>query len=316
MFDPSFIFAAAMSVSAEVAPALARAIPFPDWISPNVFSIGKFSLKWYGLSYIVGIFLALLYAVRVSRRRDLWIPDGVTRGAAIVPNKVQLDDLMIYTLVGIMVGGRLGSVLLYTPEMIVNDPIAIFKVWEGGMAFHGGFMGVCLAVWIFAKKRGIELWRVADMAAIGAPLGIFMVRLFGNFVNQELYGRATDVAWAFVFHSDPTSKPRHPSQLYEAALEGIALWLLIRVFTHKYKVLTKPGTAAGIFFLGYGVFRIFVEFFREPDAALFGPFTRGMSYSLPMVLIGVFIIIWAQRRPPVAPKRIQTETPNEEAPAE
>ncbi len=285
-----------------------NAIPFPDWISPNVFTIGKFSLKWYGLSYIVGIYLALIYAIRCARNRPLWLPNGITRGTAIIPSKAQLDDLMLYTLFGIIIGGRLGSVILYTPEMIVQDPISILKVWQGGMAFHGGFAGVCVAVIIFAKRTKIELWRVADMAAIGAPLGLFMVRLFGNFFNQELYGRVTDVPWAFIFNSDPTSSPRHPSQLYEAALEGIALWLLIRLATHKFKALSKPGTAAGLFFLGYGVFRIFVEFFRMPDAALFGPFTRGMSYSMPMVIIGLLIVFWAQRRPPVAPKRLSEDT--------
>ena len=281
-----------------------NAIPFPDWISPNVFSIGSFSVKWYGVSYIAGIYLALIYAISCVKNREIWIPNGITRGNAIIPSKQNLDDLMLYTLFGIIIGGRLGSVLLYTPEMIVNDPIAILKIWEGGMAFHGGFAGVCASVWLFARKTKIELWRVADMAAVGAPLGLFMVRLFGNFVNQELYGRATDVPWAFIFNSDPTSQGRHPSQLYEAALEGIALWVIIRIATHKFKALTKPGTAAGIFFLGYGVFRIFVEFFREPDATLFGPLTRGMTYSLPMVLIGLLIIFWAQRRPPVAPKRL------------
>ncbi len=284
--------------------SLINAIPFPDWISPDVISIGSFSVKWYGLSYIAGIWLALIYAISCVKNREIWIPNGITRGNAIIPSKENLDDLMLYALLGIIVGGRLGSVLLYTPEIIFNDPIAIFKIWEGGMAFHGGFAGVCVAVWLFARKKKIEIWRVADMAAVGAPLGIFMVRLFGNFVNQELYGRPTNVPWAFIFNSDPNSLPRHPSQLYEAALEGIALWLFIRLATHKFKALTKPGTSAGIFFLGYGVFRIFVEFFREPDAALFGPFTRGMSYSLPMVLIGLLIIFLAQRRPPVAPKRL------------
>jgi len=194
-----------------------NAIPFPDWISPNVFSIGNFSVKWYGVSYIVGIMLALLYAISCVKNREIWIPNDITRGNAIVPSKQNLDDLMVYTLFGIIVGGRLGSVLLYTPEMIINDPIAIFKIWEGGMAFHGGFAGVCVAVWLFARKTKIELWRVADMAAVGAPLG---------------------------------------------------------------------------------------------DAALFGPLTRGMSYSVPMVIIGLLIIVWAQRRPPVAPKRL-AETADE-----
>ena len=283
---------------------LLQAIPFPDWISPNVFSIGTFSVKWYGVSYIVGIYLALLYAISVAKRTDLWKPDGITRGSSIIPSKRNLDDLMLYALLGIIVGGRIGSVLLYTPNKMLDDPFYIFKIWEGGMAFHGGFLGVCAACWLFAKSRNIELWRVADMAAIGAPLGLFMVRLFGNFVNQELYGRASDVSWAVVFHTDPLSLPRHPSQLYEAALEGIALFLIIMFFTRKYKILTKPGIASGIFFAGYGIFRIFVELFREPDAALFGPLTRGMSYSLPMVIVGLAVIYWAARRPPVAPKRV------------
>jgi len=283
---------------------LLQAIPFPDWISPNVFTIGTFSVKWYGLSYIVGLYLALIYAIRVAGRAELWTPSDITRGSAIIPSKRNLDDLMLYALLGIIVGGRIGSVLLYTPDQMLNDPFYIFKIWQGGMAFHGGFLGVCVACWLFARSRKIELWRVADMAAIGAPIGLFMVRLFGNFFNQELYGRATDVPWAFVFHTDPLSLPRHPSQLYEAALEGIALFLIIRLFTHRYKILTKPGIASGIFFAGYGIFRIFIEFYREPDATLFGPLTRGMSYSLPMVIVGIALIIWASRRPPVAPKRV------------
>ena len=284
-----------------------NAIPFPDWMSPNVFSIGSFSVKWYGLSYIAGLFAAYLYAKNVCAKKELWIPAGVTRGNALIPNKKLLEDMMFFLLLGIIVGGRIGSVLLYTPELFFQNPLYIFKIWEGGMAFHGGFAGVCAAVWWLSRSRKIELWRLADIAAIGAPLGIFAVRLFGNFVNQELYGRPTDVAWAFIFNSDALSLPRHPSQLYEAALEGIALWLIIRIATHKFKVLTKPGIAAGIFFLGYGAFRFFVEFFREPDAALFGPLTRGMAYSLPMVFIGLAIILWATKRAPVAPKRMADE---------
>ncbi|MGB0907170.1 MAG: prolipoprotein diacylglyceryl transferase [Maricaulaceae bacterium] len=279
---------------------LINAIPFPDWISPNIFSIGNFSIKWYGISYIVGIYAAYFYAKNVCSKKELFIPEGVTRGIAQVPNKKFLEDMVFYLLIGIILGGRIGSILLYNTSQYIEDPIRIFKIWEGGMSFHGGFAGVIIAVILLARSRKVELWRVADMAAIGAPLGLFMVRLFGNFFNQELYGRPTDVAWGFIFNSDPLSTPRHPSQLYEAALEGLVLWALIRLASHKFKALTKPGICAGIFFLGYGVFRIFVEFFREPDPIpQFGDITRGMAYSMPLVVVGLAIIIWAKRRPPV-----------------
>lgn len=287
----------------------AQAIPFPDWISPNIFTIGNFSVKWYGVSFILGIYLALLWAIHCTRQHAIWKPAGITRGNAVVPSKRNLDDLMIYALLGIIVGGRVGSVVLYNFDFWMSDPLYIFRIWEGGMSFHGGFLGVCVACWLFSRSTKIELWRVADMAAIGAPIGLFMVRVLGNFFNQELYGRATDVPWAMVFETDSLSLPRHPSQLYEAALEGVLLFLIIAFFVRRYKILTKPGIASGIFIAGYGAFRFFVEFFREPDAAMFGPLTRGMAYSLPMVFIGAAIIIWAARRPPVAPKRIEETTP-------
>lgn len=284
------------------------AITFPDWISDTAIPLpGPLSVKWYGLSYIVGILAAYYWALRTSQKKELWIPNGITRGNDIIPNKLMLEDFGFYCMLGIIVGGRLGSVLLYDLDKYIADPLAILRVWEGGMAFHGGFAGVCLAVFYVTRKHKVSLWRWADMAAIGAPLGIFSVRL-ANFVNQELWGRPTDVPWAFIFHTDPTSQPRHPSQLYEAALEGLAIFAIIWFFTRYRKVLTRPGICAGMFFLLYGLFRIFVEFFREPDAPLFGPFTRGVSYSIPMVIIGLCIVIWARRRPPVAPKRVKEES--------
>jgi phosphatidylglycerol:prolipoprotein diacylglycerol transferase len=251
----------------------------------------------------VGIAAAYYWALRTSRKKELWIPEGMTRGADIIPNKTQLEDFAFYCFLGIFIGGRLGSVLLYGLSDYLANPIEIFKIWKGGMAFHGGFAGVCAAAWFITRKYRISLWRWADMAAIGAPLGLFAVRL-ANFVNQELYGRVTDVPWAFIFKTDYTSQPRHPSQLYEAGLEGIGIFFILWYLSRKRKALTKPGICAGAFFLLYGCFRIFVEFFREPDATLFGPLTRGMSYSIPMVIIGICIIIWASRRQPVAPKRI------------
>lgn len=291
---------------------LINAIPFPDWISDTAIPITKdFGIKWYGISYVVGIAAAYFWALRTSRKKDLWIPNGMTRGADIIPNKIQLEDFAFYCFLGIFIGGRLGSVILYgAPEgepSYLERPLEIFKVWKGGMAFHGGFAGVCAAAWFITRKYKVSLWRWADMAAIGAPLGIFSVRL-ANFANQELYGRETDVPWAFIFETDYLSVPRHPSQLYEAALEGIAIFLILWYLSRKKKVLTKPGICAGMFFLLYGVFRIFVENFRMPDAEYFGPFTRGMSYSIPMVIIGLCIVIWAARRQPVAPKRIAEKT--------
>ncbi len=291
--------------------SLISAITFPEWIGDTAFSIPgtPISVKWYGLSYIVGIFMAYRWAVRTVRKKELWVPEGVTRGVEIIPNKVKLEDFAFFCLLGIMVGGRIGSLILYNPPETFWD---IFKVWEGGMSFHGGFTGVCIAVWYISRKNNISLWRWADMAAIGAPLGLGAVRL-ANFVNQELWGRETDVPWAFIFRTDPSWTPRHPSQLYEAFLEGVMIFAIIWYFTRKKKILTKPGIAAGMFFLLYGIFRTFVEFFREPDPIpqIHEYFTRGMAYSIPMILIGAAIIIWANKRPPAAAKHM----PEEEKPA-
>lgn len=287
---------------------IVNAITFPEWISETAIPLpGPLSIKWYGLAYIIGIFGAYYWALRSTRKKDIWIPEGMTRGSELIPNKLLLEDFAFFCMLGIIVGGRLGSVILYgappgSPSYL-EAPLNILKVWEGGMAFHGGFAGVCLAVLYITRKHKISLWRWADLAAIGAPLGILAVRL-ANFVNQELVGRATDVPWAFIFPKTGDWTPRHPSQLYEAALEGFAIFFILYLLSRKKKVLTKPGICAGLFFLLYGSFRIFVEFFREPDAALFGPFTRGMSYSIPMIIIGLCIVVWAARRPPVAPKHM------------
>ena len=289
---------------------LISAIPFPDWISETAIPLpGPLSIKWYGLGYIIGVLLAYLYAKRTAAHKELWVPNGMTRGADTIPNKAMLEDFAFYCLVGIIVGGRIGSILLYDIGKYIDDPLAIFKVWEGGMAFHGGFLGVCAAAWFITRKYNASLWRWADMAAIGAPLGLFLVRL-ANFANQELYGRATDVPWAFVFRTDYTSTPRHPSQLYEAFLEGIVIFLVLFVLTRKTKILTKPGLSAGVFIFLYGAFRTFVEFFREPDAIpqIHEYFTRGMLYSVPMIIIGLLIILWAGKRQPVAPRRISDES--------
>jgi len=287
------------------------AISFPTWLKEEAFPIplpfARISVKWYGISYIIGIYGAYFYAASMAKRRDVWIASGATRKPELVPSKVMLQDLMFYCLLGIIVGGRIGWVILYKTELFWTKPLDVFKVWDGGMSFHGGFLGVCAAVFYTKWKKKLDLWRIADVTAIGAPLGLLSVRFLGNFVNQELWGRPTDVPWAMVFPKDDDLIPRHPSQLYEAFLEGIVIFLVLRFLCTKYKTLTKPGICAGAFILMYGLFRFMVEFVREPDATKFGPLTRGMAYSLPMFFVGLAIVIWAMRRSPVSPKRVDDD---------
>ena len=287
--------------------SIITAIDFPSWLSENIFSIGGFSLKWYGVGYVVGLFGAYLYAVSLTKRRDVWLQDTPTRIPVVVPTKDMLSDLMFYCLIGIIVGGRLGWVTLYSPETFLT-PLEVFKIWTGGMSFHGGFLGVVVAGMYASWKFKIEMFRIGDMASVGAPIGLGIVRLFGNFINQELWGRPTDVPWAIRFPKDPDFLARHPSQLYEAFLEGLVLFLILRLLTVRYKALTKPGIVFGSLVFFYGLFRFFIELFREPDnITQFGLLTRGMAYSLPMVIIGAIIIVWAYRRAPVSPKRIKEE---------
>ncbi|MBC6402044.1 MAG: prolipoprotein diacylglyceryl transferase [Hyphomonadaceae bacterium] len=287
-----------------------NAITFPDWISETAVTIPlpggrSLPIRWYGLAYIFGVILAFLHALRITHIRELWVPDGVTRGVDTVPGRQMLEDFAFYCLLGILIGGRAGSLILYDSPDTFWD---IFKVWEGGMAFHGGFLGVCVAIWFTSRKYKISIWRWADMVAIGAPLGLFLGRI-ANFVNQELWGRPTEVPWAVVFPKKDWT-PRHPSQIYEAVLEGLVIFLILWYMTRKTKALTRPGICAGLFVFLYGVFRTFVEFFREPDniPQIHEYFTRGMLYSLPMIVAGSLITLWACRRQPVAPHFAKGET--------
>jgi phosphatidylglycerol:prolipoprotein diacylglycerol transferase len=292
--------------------SIITAIDFPSWLREDVFTIGWFSLKWYGLGYVVGLFGAYLYAVKLTKRRDIWISGKATRVPEIVPTEPILSDLMFYALIGIILGGRLGYVILYTPSMFVTAPLDVLKVWQGGMSFHGGFLGVVCAGLYASWRHKIDKFRIGDMAAVGAPIGLGLVRLT-NFINQELWGRATDLPWAVRFPKDPDLLARHPSQLYEAFLEGLVLFLILRFLTVRFKALTKPGIIFGSLVFFYGLFRFGVENVRQPDnpdqippIAEFGDFilTRGMAYSLPMIIVGAVIIYWAYRRAPVSPKRL------------
>ena len=265
------------------------ALPFPD-IDPVIVRIGPLAIHWYGLSYVVGILFGWWYAKRLITDSGLW-PEGVK------PMKPEdLDDLLVWAALGIVLGGRVGYILFYDFERYLANPLDIFAVWQGGMSFHGGFLGTTLAMILFARSRGIKVWSLFDVVAAGVPVALGLVRIT-NFINSELWGRPTDVAWAFVFPNGGPF-PRHPSQLYEAILEGLVLFLVLRLLTHSFLKLKTPGFVAGAFVAGYALSRILVEFFREPDPQLgylFGGWlTMGMVLSTPMLLAGVWAM-WRAR---------------------
>jgi phosphatidylglycerol:prolipoprotein diacylglycerol transferase len=268
------------------------AIPFPT-IDPVLIEIGPIAIRWYALAYIVGIFLGWWYAKRLVGNPALWGPSG----APMKPSDI--DDFVVWCAVGIIVGGRIGYVLFYDLPRFAANPLEIFALWEGGMSFHGGFLGTVLAMVIFARVRNIPTWSLIDVIAPSVTFGLFLGRL-ANFVNGELYGRTTDVAWAMVFPGGGP-EPRHPSQLYEALLEGVGLFILLRILTHRYHKLETPAFVSGAFAAGYGTARTLVEFFREPDIQigyLAGGLTMGMLLSIPMIVAGVVTMIWASRRRP------------------
>ena len=275
-------------------------MPFPD-LDPVIFQIGPFALRWYALAYVAGIALGWFYGVRLLRTPAIW------RGIAPPLTTEQLDDLLLWIVVGIIGGGRLGYVLFYRPDLFWTDPLEVLKVWNGGMSFHGGFVGVALAVALYARSQKIDLLRLADLVAPCVPFGLFFGRI-ANFINGELFGRPTDVPWGIIFPAGGPF-PRHPTQIYEAVLEGVVLFLVLRWATHVARLLPRPGLVSGLFLLCYGVFRIAVEFVREPDFHMpvfpLG-LTMGMILSLPMVAAGVFLVARARQRPaldaPAAPE--------------
>lgn len=278
------------------------ALPFPA-IDPVLIEIGPFAIRWYALSYIAGIFVGWWYAKRLAANARLWAPSN----PPLTPTDI--DDFLVWGALGVILGGRVGYVLFYDLQRFLANPLEIFAVWHGGMSFHGGFLGTILAMVLFARRRGIPPWSLIDVIAAAVPFGLLFGRL-ANFINGELYGRVTDAPWGMVFcneyilqlHGDCFAGPlpRHPSQLYEAALEGVALFLLLRLFTHYIPRLRYPSFISGVFCIGYGSSRVFVEFFREPDAHigfLPGGLTMGMLLSLPMIAYGIFLITTALRRP-------------------
>ena len=256
----------------------------PDF-DPVALRLGPLEVHWYALAYVVGILFCVWYIKHLSRQPRLWGANPPTVTAA------EADDLFIYILLGVVLGGRLGYVLFYNPAHYLANQADILRTWDGGMSFHGGFLGVVLACLIYGQRNGKALDRLLDLGAAGCTVGLGLGRL-ANFINAELAGRTTDVPWGVVFPGEISA--RHPSQLYEAALEGLLLFVAVRIATHHFGALKHPGRAAGIFALGYGLSRILVEFFRVPDSQIgyfAGFITMGMILSLPMVVIGIWLLL-------------------------
>ena len=269
-------------------PSLTIAFPVFD---PIAISLGPIAIRWYALAYIGGIVLGWIYARALVKREQLWGgPEPITL--------VQLDDFILWVTIGIIVGGRTGYVLFYNPAFFVQHPAEIFQLWNGGMSFHGGFLGCVAAVMLFARKNGISILSLGDITTAVAPIGLLLGRL-ANFINSELWGRTADasVPWAMVFPNGGPL-PRHPSQLYEAGLEGILLFAILALMI-RMGALKRPGLILGSFIAIYAFARIASEFFREPDPQLgflWGGLTMGMLLSVPMIIVGAILVVMAWRR--------------------
>lgn len=292
---------------------LSAGLPFPD-IGTDLFSIEiggiTFALRWYALAYIFGIFIGWRICLSAMSRPALWKPDGPPL------DRTQLENFLTWIIIGVIAGGRLGFVLFYQPTYYLANPLEILMVWQGGMSFHGGFAGVVIAALSFCLRQNAPVLSTADLLALATPPGLFLGRL-ANFTNNELWGRPTDVPWAVIFPGEVAQAcsgitgfcARHPSQLYEAILEGLILGTLLVYLAWGRSWLKMPGALAGVFLTGYGLARSFVELFRQPDqqfvtednpighALHFGEwgFTMGQLLSMPMVLVGLGLIVFARR---------------------
>jgi phosphatidylglycerol:prolipoprotein diacylglycerol transferase len=266
-------------------------LPFPA-LDPVLISFGPFAVRWYALSYILGILLGWLYARAIIRNERYW-------GGRAPMTLLDFDDFILWVTLGIILGGRIGYVLFYNPAHFAAHPLEILQVWNGGMSFHGGFTGCVVAVILFARGRGIPVLSLGDVTCAVGPIGLLLGRI-ANFINGELWGRASDVPWAMVFPGGGPL-PRHPSQLYEAALEGLVLLGVLFVLV-RGGALKRPGFILGAFAIGYAIARSVCELFREPDAQLgflWGGLTMGMLLSVPLILAGFGFIAYAMRKPPL-----------------
>ncbi|GLP84539.1 prolipoprotein diacylglyceryl transferase [Tritonibacter mobilis] len=292
---------------------LAEMIQFPN-LSPEIFSISlfgtEFALRWYALAYIAGILIAWHLAARAVKRPALWPNEA----APMTPR--QVEDLMTWIILSVILGGRLGYVLFYQPSVYLENPAQILRIWEGGMAFHGGLLGVVVATWLYARAQNIDKLQIADLVAHTVAPGLLLGRL-ANFVNAELWGRATDLPWGVAFPGRAAQDcgqalgeicARHPSQLYEAAMEGLILGALILWMVYRRNAFHAPGRILGTFLAGYGIARFIVEFFRQPDAQFISDgnplglawqiggygLTQGQALSVPMIALGLWFILRAR----------------------
>jgi phosphatidylglycerol:prolipoprotein diacylglycerol transferase len=304
---------------------LFAALPFPEMgrYAIPIWTEHGIGIRWYALSYIAGLVFAWWAMARMTREKKLWTNPAFGGKAPITAD--QIGDLVVWATLGVVLGGRIGWILFYgialclaspatgmchvgdgqLPGAFLSNPWHLVTVWQGGMSFHGGLAGVALAVWLYCRQQKLQLLPVSDMIATVAPIGLFFGRI-ANFVNGELWGKPTDVPWAVVFCNNTIMRefngcpakdiPRHPSQIYEALLEGILLYVILQFCLRRFKLHERPGLITGLFFLGYGLFRFFVEFFREPDGQFIGWFSMGMALSIPLwAAAGVFL--WTSLRP-------------------
>ena len=284
-------------------------LPFPN-IDPIALQLGPLAIRWYALAYIAGILLGWWGIMRLLRQKAFWAPPPFNGRPPATED--QISDLAVWIIFGVILGGRLGWVLIYgtvlcsvTPNYaafcdglplgFITDPVRIIAAWEGGMSFHGGLVGAVIAVWLFSRRNKLNMQSIADLTCAFAPITIFIVRI-ANFINDELWGRVTDVPWAMVFPRGGP-QPRHPSQLYEAALEGLVLLVILQVALRVSHAHRRPGLISALFLAGYGTFRFICEFFREPDTQFIGPISMGMALSIP-IWLGAGLLFWIVLKKP------------------
>ena len=294
------------------------ALPFPN-IDPELVRFGPLAIRWYALAYIAGLLLGWYYIVRLLRDQPLW--NGHPFGGKPPATPDHIGDLFVWVTLGVIIGGRLGFVIFYgtiycgfageagpacgnLPWGFVENPIRIIAAWEGGMSFHGGLLGVIVAVYLFCRRHKLRLLAIADLIAAATPIGLFFGRI-ANFINGELWGKVTDVPWAVVFCNETVramygdcpagTEPRHPSQLYEALLEGALLFVILRIAMTRFHAHLRPGLIAALFMAGYGVFRFIAEFFRDSESVIYGWFSVGQALSVPMLAIAAAFAWYALR---------------------
>jgi len=283
--------------------------PYPH-IDPVLVRLGPLAIRWYALAYIAGLLLGWWYLVRLLRTLELW--KNPPFGGRPPATADDIGDLVVWATLGVILGGRLGYVLIYgtffcgiwgtspacmgLPLGYLTNPVKIIAAWEGGMSFHGGLIGMSIALWLFARRRKLDLLNLADLVASVTPIGLFFGRI-ANFINGELWGKVTNVPWAMVFPRTPDQLPRHPSQLYEAGMEGILLFAIMQAALRVFRLHERPGLLAAIFFTFYGVFRYVAEIFRDSDTVFSSWLSLGQALSIPMWIVAALLYWLALRRP-------------------